>query len=420
MNILLCRPPFVDINFGPPIGLMYLSSILKEAGHHVAIYDLNLDLYNRFPAGWKYDRNFEIPDDHIAVNYANEHLKTYINQIMDNNPDVVGFNLMYCNFKFGLKMARLLSKHTRCIAGGPQATFNEVDMLKSGFFDAVVSGYGEEAILKALKTKGVISHKLRKDRDYLPDLSLVSIDDYSGFLPLVTTRGCPNRCNFCTQHLPYYYHRINSVIQVIKQAGQIKRIMINDSNLNVNTKRTVELFSRLSQECNGAPIHIFGTQVKKGFEQYIPLMAEAGVREVRLGIESGSPRERKSMNKPIFDNKLVIEMVKELTAHRITTWTQFIFCYPDQTEEDRQQTLDLMNQINHNCNPNYIKHFWYQFVVHHGSEQFFKTHYGVKSISPNTWFNNSYNPEVIKKLGQKYQKLIPSNCQLFVDFIEAN
>lgn len=418
LKIVLCRPPFVAPRFGPPIGLLYLSSVLKEHGHEVVLYDVSVELFGRFPHGWTYNRNFEIPDNHAAVKYAYRNMQEYCSRILSWQPDVVGFSLLYCNHKFGIELAKQLSIHTRCIAGGPQCSFREEEMLDIGCFSAIVSGYGEEAILDALSANGIFSQDLRKGRDYLPDFSLVNLEDYGGRLPLVTTRGCPNRCSFCTQHLPYYYHELSSVVRVLQTARDVKTIMINDSNLNVNSKRTKELFSQLATLNNTIPIHVFGMQVNRGFEEYGHLMAKAGVTEVRLGIESGSLRERASMNKPHFTDELAVGVIKQLTSHRIKAYAQFIFCYPDQTERDRQKTLQLMRRINKECDSSYVQHWWFQFVVHHGREEFFSRNYGVETTAPNAWENRWYNPKEISRIGREYERIIPDNCKLFVDHVD--
>lgn len=414
MKITLVRPPFVDIKFGPPIGLAYLNKALKDKGHEVSIIDMNIEINKRFWHIGAYNRDFVLPDNHPAVKYAYKNIERYCNDILNQKPEIVGFNLSYPTAKYGLEMAKRLSKFVRCIAGGPQATFNEENLLDIGHFDTIVSGYGEEAILEALNSRGVIHKALDPSKEYLPDYTGISIDRYNGRLPIVTTRGCPNRCTFCTQHFAYLYHSVESVVQQIKSTSNIREIMYNDSNINIDAKRTEKLFTELSKLKVKAPGHIFGMQIRKGFKAYISKMAEARVRIARVGIESGSIRERTSMNKPRVTNDLIVEFIKELAQNKIVTWVQFIFCYPDQTEKDREETLDLMNRINNECGSRHVKHFWYKFVVHHGKENFFKEQYGVITHSPQNWENIFYNHIEIKKLGKKCSRLIPPNAKIYL------
>jgi len=382
MKIVLIRPPFINVNKGSPLGLAYLSKVLRNAGHEVYLFDLNIFINKKYRKIGNYTRNFVLPESHKAVKFAYRKIDDYCAKILELAPDLVGFSLSYPTFQYGIELAKKLSKHVRCIAGGPQATFNEKSLLRIGCFDTVVSGYGEEAVLKSLSKTGIVSEELDRSKDYQPDYSDFPLKLYKGVLPVITTRGCPNRCHFCTQHLPLFFHSLDAIIDQIKRISNVREIIYNDSNININPQRTEYFFTELAKLKKPPPGHVFGLEVKKGFERYISKMAEAGVKIVRVGIESGTIRERNSMNKKFFDNDLVIAFIKELSDHKITTWAQYIFCYPDQTEEDRQETLALMSRINSSCSSAFIKHFWYRFVVHHGSEELFQKKYGVISHSP--------------------------------------
>ena len=412
-RIVLIRPPFMALGFGPPIGLAYLQHTLKAQGHTVLIWDINQELHG-LSGSQDYNRDFVLPKTHPVIAQAYERIDAFCADILRLKPDIAGFSLSYPTIEYGLEMAKRLAPHVRCIAGGPQASFNEQNLLDLGCFDTVVSGYGEEAVLTAINATGIITQTLDREKEYSPDYTGITIDRYKGCLPVITTRGCPNKCTFCTQNHPYLFHSIESVVKQIRDTPGIRQVMYNDSNINVNARRTTELFAELAKLKNKPYGHIFGMEIRPGFQAYIGKMADSGVREARVGIESGSPRERQSMNKPRFTNDMVIDLLKESTAHKILTWAQFIFCYPDQTQEDRQQTLDLMHEINRQCDPQFIKQFWFRFIVHHGKEEFFAEKYAVESTSPQNWRNPLYTPDKIKELAEKYTDLIPSNANIFL------
>ena len=413
MKILLIRPPFVDPRFGPPIGLAFISSVLKEQGYDVSIYDINLELKKNVPDRMDvYNRDFILPTCHPAVVHANEKIEEYCDIILSSQPDVVGFYLSYPTIEFGNELAKRISRFTRCIAGGPHAMYHQQRLFDHGNYDAIVVGYGEEGVLEAIKKDGIIRKPLNQNKEYIPDYSDCSLEDYHGILPIATTRGCPNQCNFCTANSPYYYHSIESVVKQFTEIPNIKRVTYNDSNINVNVKRTEDLFTCLSNLHHKPFGHIFGLEINANYEHYIPKMADAGVKEVRIGVESGSIRERKSMNKTPFNNSLVIDFIKRLTSHKIHTAVQFIFCYPDQSDDDRKETIDLIHEINEQCDNQYVKHVLNKFVVHHGTEDFFKNNYGVISHSPQNWKNSNYNPEKIKKIRDEIINLIPPNCNI--------
>ena len=413
MRIVLVRPPFVDERFGPPIGLAYLSKALKEEGNEVVIYDINLEIKKFFSTPMdNYNRDFVLPRDHPSIKYANDNIEKYCDTILSFQPDTVGIHLSYPTVAFGNELAKRLSPYVRCIAGGPQTTYHQQHLLDAGCYEAIVVGYGEEAVLEAIKRNGIIQKPLIRSKEYLPDYTDIPIDKYNGRLPVIVTRGCPNRCTFCTQHLPCFFHSIESVVDQIRNTPNIRNVMYNDSNINVSTNRTERLFIKIAELKNPPRGLIFGLEIKKDFKRYISKMAEAGIKKVRIGIESGSIRERKSMNKPFFDNETVIELVKELTVHKISTVAQFIFCYPDQTEIDRQETVKLINRMNDSCDADYIKHLWYKFVVHNGVEKLFKEKYGVIASSPQDWKNPLYSTGKIEKIAEKYCQYIPANAEI--------
>jgi radical SAM superfamily enzyme YgiQ (UPF0313 family) len=415
MRVVLVRPPFVDERFGPPIGLAYISNSLKEAGHQANIYDINLDVKSEIDIKMdNYNRDFVLPKDHPAIEYASKNIENYCDRILSFGPDVVGIHLSYPTVSFGNKIAKRISKYVNCICGGPQTRYQYNELLNTGYYKAVVVGYGEEAILEAIETSGIIGKPLIRNKEYLPDFTDIKIDRYKGILPVVTTRGCPHRCNFCTQDYPYFFHPIDSIVKQFKEIPDIKKVMYNDSNINVNPKRTEKLFSKLSKTGRRPFGHIFGMQIKAGYNRYISKMAEAGVREVRLGIESGSVRERRSMNKIEFSNNLAISFIKHLSFNKILAIIQFIFCYPDQTEKDRRDTLDLIDKINNECDTDYIKHVFNKFVVHIGTEKYFKKEYGVTTISPQHWENSFYTPNRIKSRAEKFKKVLPKNSIVYL------
>ncbi len=400
----------MPIRRGSPIGLAYIQAALKKEGHEVVVRDMNLEIEEIKEL--ELNRDFILPEHHPIINKAYERIEEYCENILDLKPDLVGFSLSHSTTRYGLEIAKRLSKYIRCIAGGPQASFNEQALLSTGYFKAIVSGYGEEAVLEALDSNGIFSKKLIPSKTYLPDYTGITIDKYHNFLSIMTTRGCPNRCTYCTQNLQYFYHSIESVLYQIETTPNVQLIMYNDPNINVNSKRTEKLFTEISKLQEKPYSVVYGMEIKQGFERYISKMAESGVKEAGIGLESGSFAERNRMNKPHWNNDLAVAFIKELTSHKILTWAQFIFCYPDQTEKDRQETLDLMKRINDECDPNYVKIFWYKFVVHLGLEKFFKEHYGVIASSPQNWENDLYNSSKMKQLEEKYSKLIPQNAKI--------
>jgi radical SAM superfamily enzyme YgiQ (UPF0313 family) len=416
MKIFLVRAPFIEIQTGAPIGLAFIQNTLKRLGHLVRVIDFSFDVSakHKFTCG-QFTRNFTIKNSHPAHKYAYTQLNRYCNGILKQKPNAVGFHLAYSTTDFSLAMAkRLAGKGIRLIAGGPDATYRAEELKKLGLFDAIVCGYGEEAVKEALVKPGVFSVHLHQKANYVPDYTGVEFRKYGNQVPILTTRGCPHSCTFCSQHLRYYYHNIGSVIKQIRAVPSKCNIMLNDSNLNVNPKRTKELFREIGKVIGKRRIHAFGFEINPRFDEFMGEYARCNFSEVRVGIESGSPKVRKEMNKPQFTNEMVRKNIKKMTACGTLVWAQFIFCYPTETDADREATLKLMHQISRENPKGRVKFFWFRFVVHHGTEKFFEEKHGVTTQTIRDWNSPSYTPAKVAALAKKLQSRLPPNAKIYL------
>jgi radical SAM superfamily enzyme YgiQ (UPF0313 family) len=334
---------------------------------------------------------------------------------MKLKPDIVGFSLSYSTVDFSTAMAKKL-KHEgiRLIAGGPEATYKATELIESGVFDTVVLGYGEEGVKRAICESGIIEIPLDRKKEYVPNYRGIEFKRYGGRIPVVTTRGCPHSCKFCTQHLRYYYHSIDSVVKQIASTPRRSKIILNDSNLNVSPKRTKELFRNISEVIGKRCIHTFGMQVDPRFNEYMDEYSRCNFDEVRLGIESGSLKLRKEMGKSFFTNQMARKMIKNMTACGTKIWVQFIFCYPSETDEDREETLNLMEEIANENPAGKIGTYWYRFVVHHGTEQLFKDQYGVVTRTIMDWSNKIYSPKKVEEIANAIRPRLPVTAKLFL------
>ena len=79
-------------------------------------------------------------------------------------------------------------------------------------------------------------------------------------------------------------------------------------------------------------------------EEMVKAMAEVGLKSVYLGVESGSARMQKLMNKHLKIED-VIRVATLLKDYQIKFKASFIYALPEETEEDLEQTLQVAYKL---------------------------------------------------------------------------
>ncbi|MFO0795645.1 MAG: cobalamin-dependent protein [Candidatus Brocadiaceae bacterium] len=153
MNILLIDPPFYRFfhyyNRYFPLGLGYLASTLKKAGHRVTIYDADCNRsskgmdYTRLPEKYRiYLRELQNPEN-LIVKEISEIFTKY-------QSDLVGITVMTPKMTSAFTVAALAKRHNKdcnVVFGGPHATLKSDELLKNcKDVDFVVSGEGEATL----------------------------------------------------------------------------------------------------------------------------------------------------------------------------------------------------------------------------------------------------------------------------------
>ncbi len=351
-KILLITPPaltfksYRDINPLPPMGLGYIASIVEKMGAEVKILDCLL-------RGW--DQTKEVDNILIRVGLSDLEIK---NIIFEFEPDLVGINCQFSRqYKIYHRLFSLVKKAMpKCItvAGGPHTTVCPEEVLNDPNCDFVVMGEAEDSfkdLIEALnndnsfnnidglgwktKDKTQINPKQKwiEDLDTIPfpAFHLMDLESYFGlsishgtrhkkrFMPIMTSRGCPARCSFCSAHRvwgrKYRTRSIGNVIsemKLLKDKYKIEEIMFEDDNVTANPKRAKELFPQMIKEKidfvwdtpNGVGVWSMDTEM-------IDLMKLSGCTKLNFPVESGSQHVLDS----IIKKPLKLTKVKELIAH---------------------------------------------------------------------------------------------------------
>jgi len=381
MKILLIDPPYTiftgyDSRYFP-VGLSYIGSALKENGYDVVIYDV--DRERQDTGDLNFSEEYERLDNYLReINGSNHFVWERIEKVVeDYAPDIIGITAMTMVFGSAIKTAEVCKKvqpEAIVIIGGPHVTDWPEICFQSPYIDFCLSGEGEESILlllKAIKDKNTSSREIpgvsfKKDgqvilRNSTPNISeldkypfparelLLNQDKYTSedMGVIMTSRGCPYKCGFCSHPPKVRYRNLDNVIEEIsyvKDKYGTQQFTIKDDSFTVSRKRTIEFCGRLKKE--GLDINWdCTTRVNLIDDELLDMMQDAGCNVIKVGIETGSERIMKEVNKGI-----TLEQAKKaadmLNKHGFFWSAYFMYGLPTETKDDMLKTLEFMKELN--------------------------------------------------------------------------
>ena len=166
---------------------------------------------------------------------------------------------------------------------------------------------------------------------------------------MIVSRGCPYQCTFCAVHQTMGRKwRIKSPQRVVeevldlKQRYQLEGIWFKDSIFNLNRKWTKE-FSELMIARNVDISWQALTRVDLIDEEELLLMKRAGLTQLDLGIETGSPKSLARLKKGITVDKIREKVT--LARKHVNVFGFFMIGIPGEDESDVQQTFELAKSL---------------------------------------------------------------------------
>lgn len=328
------------------MGLGYLAAVAESLGIEVKVLDCLM-------RGWGHEE--DVSDQLIRVGLSDREIE---GQIRDFEPDMVGINCQFSRqyriYHSLLTTVKKVNPEIITIAGGPHTTVCPEEVLGDRYCDFIILGEAEKAfreLIISMNTGGdtgaidglgwKVDGKLRinpkqkliidLDSIAFPAYHLMDLERYFGlteshgprhkrrFAPVITSRGCPAQCAFCSAHKVWgSRYRVRSVdnvlkeMRLLKEAYGIEEIMFEDDNVTANPKRAKELFRRMIDEKLG---FVWDTPNGVGVwsmdEEMIDLMKASGCVNLNFPVESGSQEVLdKIIRKPIK-----LAKVKELIRY---------------------------------------------------------------------------------------------------------
>ena len=379
ISVILVNPPQKnDISRAlglkaPPIGLMYLAAVLREAGEDVEILDADL---------------LELSIDATAREACRKH------------PSIVGVTATTPTIKNALKVVsavKAVDSGVVTVVGGVHPTFMpEETLLSCPELDLVVIGEGEQTLLeltqalkgfqwngrgfsaarefaeRVSKVNGIAYRdpsnpnlvRFTPPRAFLEDLDklplpardLVPFEHYkllgkdASIGAIITSRGCPYGCTYCSSSriggLKFRARSVDNVlleIQELHYKYRLNHIEIIDDIFTLNQKRAFE-FAKKLKNLNLDVKWVASSRVNTISRDLLKALFSAGLTTLYYGVESGSQRILDLMKK-----KVKLEQIRE--AFRITReegvkpFGSFILGYPGETLDEMKQTIKFACEL---------------------------------------------------------------------------
>ncbi|MBM3255628.1 MAG: radical SAM protein, partial [Candidatus Omnitrophica bacterium] len=356
-------------------------AVLQKKGHEVRILDCLIRSSDRRPI----DQNF------VRSGLSDSEI---FKQVTLFKPDMVGISCMFTSyFKNAHDIARIIKGYDKDIlvvfGGAHASTFPEL-VMKDENVDAVVVGEGEVTICEMLerhslkkdfsgvkgllhRASGVVKREEPREfiqnLDELPfpawgllekDLEIIKQESRkSKFLmrqPLgriLTSRGCPNDCYFCSVKLVWARmwrgrsaKNIVDEIEFLKNKHGYREFHFVDDNSSVSKKRMHEICDELlSRKLNIKLATPTGIAVGTLDREILAKMKRAGFYRLCFGIESGDPQTQK-----IIKKRLDLDKARSVIAeaNKLGFWTSgtFIIGFPHETMKEIRNTIDFAKTSN--------------------------------------------------------------------------
>jgi radical SAM superfamily enzyme YgiQ (UPF0313 family) len=190
-----------------------------------------------------------------------------------------------------------------------------------------------------------------------PDWSLVDADHYVNF-PVQTSRGCPNRCDFCDViHYVGRKYRVKSVGQVMTEVRKAhergaRTVFFSDDNFYGDKKHTRELLTELVRwnSAQQRPL-TFSTQITLQVgddDEILRLLADAKFSVLFLGIESVRRQSLAEVHKEHNMNRDMGERIRRISLYGLVPFAGLIVGFD---HDDTSVFGELLNFLEDTATP---------------------------------------------------------------------
>lgn len=347
----MVNPPSANALFcTPPLGLVYLASALKAAGHDPKIVDL-------------YSFNGTINNEDILASTV---------------VCITGMSMQHNGIIQIAEQVKSLNPAIIVIVGGPHASALPKLLLQHDCIDYVLRGEADEQLPRLLSRLEDGCYRfitglccdpfddappaIVKDVDSLPlpDWNLVDLSKYTGHYhgyffqkepvgKIYSSRGCPMRCRFCSRIIggnkwrPHSPQRVLQEVNTLVYSFGVKEIHFEDDNFTLDRKRALQILSGMV----GLDLSVGfpnGVRLDSLTDEVLEAIKEAGGYSVTCGIEFGSQEILDKYNKGLSLEQIE-RQINKIKSHGLYAQGFFIIGAPHETYEDVLKTIKFAKKL---------------------------------------------------------------------------
>lgn len=427
MKVLFVNPPQTASKYkfmgviAPPLGIAYMAGVLQENNIDVEILDASAE-----------DMDF----------------KDVEKELLKRKPDLVALTALTPTIGRALETAQVVKEtlpDSIVVMGGYHPTFNFIETLEDENVDIVIRGEGEYIMLNLVQAlenqsslhdvKGIVFEDenskeivvnpeapLIQDLDELPfpALNLLPMDKYrlldmdTHMTTMITTRGCPMQCSFCSSAAMHgkkirerSIENIVDEIEYLKTNYDIDTIAFMDDTFTLKKRKVMAICDEILKR-NIEIMWGCTSRVDTLDEKLLKKMKEAGCITIFIGVESADQQQLDNMCKNTTIAK--IENAFKI-AHKlkIRTIASVALGMPGDTKEIMNKTVKFV----HKLKPNYAI---YSLATPYPGTRFYKEAFEKNLIKIKDWSKYTLITPILETIDCSLNDMRKIQAKAFMKF----
>lgn len=427
MKVLFVNPPQTASKYkfmgviAPPLGIAYMAGVLQENNIDVEILDASAE-----------DMDF----------------KDVEKELLKRKPDLVALTALTPTIGRALETAQVVKEtlpDSIVVMGGYHPTFNFIETLEDENVDIVIRGEGEYIMLNLVQAlenqsslhdvKGIVFEDknskeivvnpeapLIQDLDELPfpALNLLPMDKYrlldmdTHMTTMITTRGCPMQCSFCSSAAMHgkkirerSIENIVDEIEYLKTNYDIDTIAFMDDTFTLKKRKVMAICDEILKR-NIEIMWGCTSRVDTLDEKLLKKMKEAGCITIFIGVESADQQQLDNMckNTTIAKIENAFKIARNL---KIRTIASVALGMPGDTKEIMNKTVKFV----HKLKPNYAI---YSLATPYPGTRFYKEAFEKNLIKIKDWSKYTLITPILETIDCSLNDMRKIQAKAFMKF----